>query len=77
MVERLDTGVGPGSWLGDRLDRPGQRSRDGRSRPLQVSGEAALAALDPGDWQPIVADQRPGPMAATGIDAVIRARRRC
>jgi len=43
---------------------------------VQVSVEAALAALDPGEWQPIVADERPGPMAGTGIDAGIRARRR-
>jgi hypothetical protein len=43
---------------------------------VQVSVEAALAALDPGRWQPIVADERPRPTAGTGVDAVIRARRR-
>jgi hypothetical protein len=40
-----------------------------------VSVEAALAALDPGQWQPVVADE-PRPTAGTGVDAVIRARRR-
>jgi hypothetical protein len=43
---------------------------------VQVSVEAALAALDAGQWQAIVADERPRPMADTGVDAVIRARRR-
>ena len=42
----------------------------------QVSVETALAALDPCQWQPIVAEERSRPMAGTGVDAVIRARRR-
>jgi hypothetical protein len=37
---------------------------------------AALAALDPDRWELVVAEERPRPMAGTGVDAVIRARRR-
>jgi hypothetical protein len=36
----------------------------------------ALAALHPDRWELIVADDRPRPMAGSGVDAVIRARRR-
>ena len=43
----------------------------------QVSVDAALAALGPDRWEPVVASERPQPTAGTGVDAVIRARRRC
>ena len=42
-------------------------------RPPSV--EAVLAALDPDRWE-LVAEDRPRPQAGTGVDAVIRARRR-
>ena len=38
--------------------------------------EAARAALDPARWELVVAGDRPRPTAGTGVDAVIRARRR-
>ena len=60
MVQRMATGV----------------ARGGTLFLVQVSVEAALAALDPGRWQPLVADERPRAMAGTGVDAVIRAQRR-
>ena len=44
--------------------------------PGYLSPEAALGALDPGRWQPVLAEERPRPMAGSGVDAVIRARRR-
>jgi hypothetical protein len=34
-----------------------------------------LAALEPGCWEVVVAEERPRAVADTGIDAVIRARR--
>jgi hypothetical protein len=43
---------------------------------VQISVEAALAALDPYRWEPVVAEERARPAAGTGVDAVIRARRR-
>ena len=42
---------------------------------VQVSVGVALAALDPARWELVVAEDRPRPMAGTGVDAVIRARR--
>lgn len=46
------------------------------SGQVQVSVDAALAALDRRRWQMLVADDRPRPIAGTGVDAVIRAQRR-
>jgi hypothetical protein len=43
---------------------------------VQVSVEDALAALDRERWEIVVAEERPRTVAATGVDAVIRARRR-
>jgi hypothetical protein len=43
---------------------------------VQVSVEAAVAALDPDRWELLVADDLPRPVAGTGVDAVIRAQRR-
>jgi hypothetical protein len=42
---------------------------------VQVSVEAALAALDPNVWEFYVAEERARAVAGTGVDAVIRARR--
>jgi 2-polyprenyl-3-methyl-5-hydroxy-6-metoxy-1,4-benzoquinol methylase len=69
MVERLAAGVAPGGTLflvGAVTQAPGQ---------VQVSVEAALAALDQDRWELTVAEERPRP-SGSGIDAVIRARRR-
>lgn len=43
---------------------------------VQVSVEAAVAALDPNVWELVVAEERLRAVAGTGVDAVIRARRR-
>jgi hypothetical protein len=43
---------------------------------VQVSVDAALAALDSEVWEMLVAEERPRSAAGTGVDAVIRARRR-
>jgi 2-polyprenyl-3-methyl-5-hydroxy-6-metoxy-1,4-benzoquinol methylase len=79
MVQRMATGVARGGTLflvGHRPIDPATGAATAAAGQVQVSVEAALAALDPGRWQPIVADERPRPMAGTGVDAVIRARRR-
>ncbi|MFP5365194.1 MAG: class I SAM-dependent methyltransferase [Thermoleophilia bacterium] len=79
MVRRMATGVARGGTLllvGHRPIDPGSGAPTAAAGQVQVSVQAALAALDPGQWQPIVAGERPRPTAATGVDAVIRARRR-
>jgi hypothetical protein len=43
---------------------------------VQVSVEAAVAALDSKVWELVVAEERPCIAAGTGFDEVIRARRR-
>jgi hypothetical protein len=42
---------------------------------VQVSVEAARAALGRDRWELVVAEDRPRAQAGTGVDAVIRARR--
>ncbi len=78
MVQRMARGVAPGGTLllvGHRPIDPATGDATAAAGQQQVSVEAALAALDPGRWQPIFADERPRPAAGTGVDAVIRARR--
>jgi Thiopurine S-methyltransferase (TPMT) len=73
------TAVAPGGTLfmvGHRPVDPATGAATAATGQVQVSVEAALAALDPGRWELVVADDRPRPMAGTGVDAVIRARRR-
>jgi hypothetical protein len=75
----MATGVARGGTLflvGHRPINPATEAETAAAGDVQVSVAATLAALDPGRWQPIVADERPRPMAVTGVDAVIRARRR-
>jgi hypothetical protein len=43
---------------------------------VQISVEAAVANIDSPDWELLVAEERPRSVAGTGVDAVIRARRR-
>ena len=79
MVRRMATGVAPGGTLflvGHRPIDPATGAATAAAGQMQVSVEAALAALDPGRWQIVAADDRPRPIAGTGVDAVIRARRR-
>jgi 2-polyprenyl-3-methyl-5-hydroxy-6-metoxy-1,4-benzoquinol methylase len=79
MVQRLAAGVAGGGTLflvGHRPIDPTTGAATAAARQVQVSVEAALAALDPDRWELVVAADRPRPLAATGIDAVIRARRR-
>ena len=77
MVQRIAAGVARGGTLflvRHRPIDPATGATTATAEQVQVSVEAALAALDPGQWQPIVADERPRPAAGTGVDAVIGAK---
>ncbi len=79
MVQRMATAVARGGTLflvGHRPIDPATGAATAAAGQQQVSVEAALAALDPHRWELVVADDRPRPIAGTGVDAVIRARRR-
>ena len=78
MVQRMATGVARDGTLflvGHRPIDPATGAATAAAGQRQVSVEAALAALDPDRWELVVADDRPRPIAGTGVDAVIRARR--
>ena len=64
--------------VGDELERSEQIGDvagplNDQDESLRVIGEPDLRK---GTWELVVADDRPRPMAGTGVDAVIRARRR-
>ncbi len=78
MVRRMATGVAPGGTLllvGHRPMDPVTGAPTAAAGQVQVSVEAAVAALDRGRWEFIVAEDRPRARAGTGVDAVICARR--
>lgn len=80
MVQRMAKGVARGGTLflvGHRPIDPATGAATAAAGQVQVSVEATLDALDPDWWELVVADDRPRPTAGTGVDAVIRARRRC
>ena len=79
LVRRMASGVARGGTLflvGHRPIDPATGAATAVAGQVQVSVDAALAALDPVEWQPIVAEERPRSPVGTGVDAVIRARRR-
>ena len=79
MVQRMAAGVARGGTLflvGHRPIDPATGAATAAAGQVQVSVEAALAVLDPARWRLIVAEERTRPMAGTGVDAVIRGRRR-
>jgi 2-polyprenyl-3-methyl-5-hydroxy-6-metoxy-1,4-benzoquinol methylase len=79
QVQRMAGGVAPGGTLflvGHRPIDPNTGAPTAAANQVQVSVEAAVAALDSTIWELIVAEERPRPIAGTGVDAVIRARRR-
>lgn len=78
MVRRMATGVARGGTLflaGHRPVDPATGRATAAAGQVQVSVETARAALDADDWELVVAEERTRPMAGTGVDAVIRARR--
>jgi SAM-dependent methyltransferase len=79
MVRRMATGVARGGHLflvGHRPIDPATGAATPAAGQVQVSLEAALPALDPDRWEVVVAEERPRATTGTGVDAVIRARRR-
>jgi len=79
MIGRMADGVAPGGTLlmvGHRPIDPGTGAATAAAGQVQVSVEAAVAALAPDAWELVVAEERPRAIAGTGVDAVIRARRR-
>jgi 2-polyprenyl-3-methyl-5-hydroxy-6-metoxy-1,4-benzoquinol methylase len=79
MVQRMASGVAPGGTLflvGHRPIDPATGAATAAANQVQVSVEAAVATLDAEAWQLLVAEERPRAVAGTGVDAVIRARRR-
>ena len=78
-MQRMASGVAPGGSLflvGHRPIDPATGAATAAADQVQVSVDAAAAALDPGRWELIVAEDRPRATAGTGVDAVICARRR-
>ncbi len=79
MVGRMAIGVAPGGTLflvGHRPIDPNTGAATAAASQVQVSVEGAVAALDSNVWEVLVAEERPRAAAGTGVDAVIRARRR-
>jgi 2-polyprenyl-3-methyl-5-hydroxy-6-metoxy-1,4-benzoquinol methylase len=78
MVRRMASGVAPGGTLfmvGHRPIDPATGKPTAAASQVQISVESAIAALDPSDWQFVVAEERPRAVVGTGVDAVILARR--
>lgn len=78
-VKRMAAGVAPGGTLflvGHRPIDPATGAATRAANQVQISVETAIAALDPDAWELLVAEERPRALAGTGVDAVVRARRR-
>ena len=78
-VRRLASGVAPGGTLvlvGHRPIDPATGRPMPAAGQVQVSVDSAVPALDPEQWEILVAEDRPRAAAGTGVDAVVCARRR-
>lgn len=78
-LKRMAAAVAPGGTLfltGHRPVDPATGAFTIAANQVQVSVEAALAALDSAAWEVLIAEERPRAVAGTGVDAVVRARRR-
>lgn len=78
-VARMAAGVAPGGTLflvGHRPIDPASGAPTAAANQVQVSLHAVLAVLDSAAWEILVAEERPRAVAGTGVDAVVRARRR-
>ncbi|MBL7981408.1 MAG: class I SAM-dependent methyltransferase [Flavobacteriales bacterium] len=79
MIQRLASGVAPGGTLllvGHRPFDPVTGAPTPAADQVQISVEAAKAQPDLRHWEFIVAEERQRTVAASGVDAVIQARRR-
>jgi SAM-dependent methyltransferase len=78
MVGRLASAVAPGGTLflvGHQPIDPATGEPTPAAGQVQVSVDAAASVLDRGEWELVVAEERPRAAAGSGVDAVIRARR--
>jgi 2-polyprenyl-3-methyl-5-hydroxy-6-metoxy-1,4-benzoquinol methylase len=78
MVRRMAAGVAPGGTLflvGHRPVDPATGAATAAAGQVQVAVDTAVAALDPGRWEVVLAEDRPRATAGTGVDAVMCARR--
>jgi SAM-dependent methyltransferase len=78
MVRRMAVGVAPGGTIllvGHRPIDPATGAPTAAAGQVQVSVATAVAALDPGRWEIVVAEDRRRAQAGSGVDAVICARR--
>jgi SAM-dependent methyltransferase len=78
MVARLASGVAPGGTLllvGHLPIDPTTGAETPAAGQVQVTLEAAAAALDPRRWTTLVAEERPRAAAGSGFDAAFCARR--
>ena len=79
LLQRMAGGVARGGTLflvGHRPVDPATGAATAAAGQEQVSVAAAQAALDPARWELVVAEDRRRVTPASGVDAVIRARRR-
>ena len=79
MVTRLGSGVAPGGTLflvGHLPVDPATGEPTPAAGQVQVTVEDAVGALDPQEWQILLAEERPRAAAGSGVDAVVRAVRR-
>jgi hypothetical protein len=79
LASRMATGVAKGGTLfliGYSPLDPSTGPFIAAANQVQVSVESALAVLDSTIWELAIAEDRPRAVAGTGVDAVIRARRR-
>jgi SAM-dependent methyltransferase len=79
MVRRLGAGVALGGTLllvGHRPTDPSTGAPTPAAGQVQVSVDEAVQALEPQDWQVVVAEERPRAAVGSGVDAVVRAVRR-
>ena len=78
MVRRLAAGVATGGTVllvGHQPTDPATGAPTPAAGQVQVSVDAALAALEPDRWEVVVAEDRPREVAGSGVDAVVVARR--
>jgi SAM-dependent methyltransferase len=76
MVRRLAAGVAPGGTLllvGHRPVDPATGEPTPAAGQVQIAVDTAVAALDPGRWDVLVAEERPRAAAGSGVDAVVLA----
>ncbi|HEX2875322.1 MAG TPA: class I SAM-dependent methyltransferase [Polyangiaceae bacterium] len=79
LVRRMASAVAPGGTLlliGHRPIDPATGGPSPAANQVQVSVEEARAALDATAWELLIAEERPRAVAGSGVDALIRARKR-